>query len=258
MDKTLISVGRAALIVVIIVIVIATAWSSHENSRITRPLQVIRESDEKFKGIVAEASYGAFADTGRIVFNIKKIEKPEEITPLILFILYAGKMNDSTFKKVELQYKGKTKFVMEGDYFKRIGTQTQIDKPEKIAVEIPPLLKKPNGLPAFTEPFGDEQWVAQKQIKNLRDFLLDWYVNDWVEEKKAGLEKSSPKASPVESPSSIPTIDIDDKPGDGETMPEPSDSPTETPSESPTESPVESPSASPGGKDIPVIEPEEL
>ncbi len=183
MDSKVFAYGKAAVIVAVALIVMSAGWSNYEHSNIRRPLEEIREKEEKFKEISAEASYGGFMQTGTLVFNLKKIDRPDELTPLYFFFEYARALNRQKFDRVLIQYRGNTKYLLDGVNFTRVGTQIQVHEPAQVALEFPPLLKNLDGNQVFEEPFGDPQWVSQKQVNNLRDVILQWYAQDWVAEQ---------------------------------------------------------------------------
>ena len=235
MDKKILTYGKAIVIVAAALVIMAVWWSHYEHSAIKRPLEELCQ-DKKFEGINAEAGFTGFLKKDSLVFNLKSVNRGDELTPLFLFFEYARKLNQHKFDKVTLQYKGKTKFIMEGLDFTRVGTQMQINEPSQMAIEFPPLMKKPNGLEAFKEPFGDPQWVSQKQVKNLRDFILEWYARDWVEEQAKKQMKNN---------------DSDGKNSNGKPAPSVTGKVTPVPGDSSSPSPTLK-------IDIPDIQPEEL
>lgn len=267
MNRETLIIGKAAVIVAVALILVSMGWSAYENSTIRRPLQELSESKEEFSGIVAEAQYGGYLDTGTLIFNLIKIDEPNKITPFLFFMEFAKKLNNRKFDKVIIQYKGKTKFLLDGLNFTRLGTLAQAKTPEEVALDFPPFLKKPDGLKAFEEPFGEEQWVEQKQIKNFKDFLVEWYIAQWLEDEKGGKAKDlhievprSPALTPEET--EAPETSPEESPTIIEIIPTPIPTETITPIEA-TPTPLESPGAtpneatpSPSADSPPGIEPE--
>jgi len=197
MDRKVAVYGKAIISIILIYIMVYVGWSIYEHNTLRRPLQEISEGNKEFQGVAANARYNGLLDRSILIFNLKKIDKPEKISPFILFLDYANKLNNRNFNEVILQYKGKSKFKMSGVNFTQAGTRAQMEKPEQLALLFPSLLSKMNGLPAFEEPHGDEQWVIQKQMKNFREFLFEWYLDDWVKEQgKKGKDGEIPKPSP--------------------------------------------------------------
>lgn len=243
--------GWFALLLICIIIGSSFAWSVFEHFTLRKLLQEVYESDGDFEGISAEVRYGGFLNKKELIFDLKKVPRPDKMTPFIYFVEFSKKLSGRNFERVLLQYRGKTKYILDGLDFSGLGTKSQISKIEQIAMEFPPTLKKADGLPAFEAPYGDEQWVIQKQMKNFRDFLSGWYIDDWVAEAKvtgkkvdfepqssagegkAGEKETSP--SPV-STQEIPEIEIES-----------------TPLDTPSDTPVEK---SPGEMESPLIEPE--
>jgi hypothetical protein len=271
MSKDTMIIGKAAVLIAVTIMLISMGWSAYENNSIRRPLQELCESKEEFSDIIAEVRYGGYLDTGTLIFNLIKISEPNKMTPFLFFMEYAKKLNTQKFNEVIIQYKGKTKYRLSGENFTRLGTMAQLKTPEQAAIEFPVSLRKPDGLPAFEQPYGDEQWVEQKQIKNFRDFLVEWYLAQWMEDEKGGKPKDlkievtkSPTETPQETespfsetPENPVIIEITPAPSPGgsvtpiEATPTPSGEPSAAPDAVPGEA-----TPSPSQKTPPGIEPE--
>jgi hypothetical protein len=280
------TIGIASLIVLAAIMGLSIGWSFSQHGALQRPLQEISEKDERFRGISAEARYEGLFNSRVLIFNLKTVSDPGKITPFLYLLEYAKKQGGRSFDRVMLQYRGKTKFLLEGSGFALLGTQAQFQKPEQTAMEFPPLLKRPNGLPAFQEPYGDEQWIAQKKLKNFRDFMFEWYIEDWAEEKARNVAggklppRSTPSPAPEEETTGEPSAPDGETPGEPPAQPSmvpPQESPgdasprPDAPSPSPdaltkptykdqhkSPAPQGGTSPSPDGSQVPSIEPEEL
>ncbi len=223
------------LLVVFVFLGVYAFWSVYEFLTLKKPLQEVYETNKEFKGIIADVRYGGILSTKVLVFNLKKVPQPTKLSPVLYFLSFAKKMEPKTFDKVLLQYKGKTKFAIDGLKFAGLGMKAQVSPLVEVALELPTEVTTPQGLPAFQKPFGDEQWVAQKKIKNLRDFISVWYLDDWIQEAKRRGVKGIPtkrditakkKSETPSKPNGIPEIDVDVP---EEVHPSPANTPEEIP-----------------------------
>ncbi|MFP4499184.1 MAG: hypothetical protein ACLFQV_13320 [Vulcanimicrobiota bacterium] len=170
--------------VLVILILARMGWLVYQNVTLQQPLDEIKAGNEKFKNISVSVSYGGFLNKDTLIFNLKKIDNPEKLTAFELLAEYAKKMNPFNFNRVLLQYRGKTKYVFKGLDFRAFSNKAQVKEIEFLAMETPSLLETTERLPAFEKAYGDEQWVIQKNVSNFKEFLSNWYIDDWVEEQK--------------------------------------------------------------------------
>lgn len=189
------SVIKSFFLIAFIVIASVFGWSYYLHNTLEKPLmEVFQENKDDFKGIKVEVSYGGPTKTKQLYYNIKKIPDPKSLAPVLAFIAYAKRMTDvKRFDVVYLQYKGKNKFYMNGGNYANIGVRAAMIKPEELALDIPPMLKNMKNAHPYSDPQGDEQWVAQKKIHNFEDFLMKWYIKDWIEEAKIKVEGKGSK-----------------------------------------------------------------
>lgn len=246
MNPSTMKILKGVAAVVVVILAISVSFSIYEFVTLKEPLKEVYEENEELREILVDVSYGGSFNTNILVFNLKKINKPAELAPFLFFVKFAEKMHNRNrdFDKVLIQYKGKTRFMIDGLKFSGLGVNAQIKTLGQLALELPPELRKPNGMPAFERAYGDSQWVVQKNLKNFEEFMFEWYVNDWISRaKKKGKDFDLDVEFPVEpeqaetpgdkgEPGEIPEIDIE---------PDSTVSPEDTPTEV-----------------IPSIEPEEV
>jgi hypothetical protein len=200
----------AAVIFCIFAIFMAIgSWRIYEYFTLTRPMSEIFTNNPELKGIRAEIKYKSFLNDKDIIFNLKHISEPQKITPFILFAELARDIHYREYRNVYIQYRGKTKFVLNGNDFSNLGIKAQLSPVEDICVEFPPLLKRIDGLKPYNQPYGDEQWVTQKKIKNFQDFLYTWYLNDFIasKQKKKKIKTDTEKRPEKENVEIKKTVD---------------------------------------------------
>ncbi len=244
--------AKTTLVLGVIIILAAVYWSVTSFNTLQKPLLEMEDGDKKYKGLIATVGYKDFFRKDTLVFDLKKVPLDLEATApfeYLLQYLIALENKGVVFSSIEIKYKGKTKFMLDGDAVHNLAALSMTLKPLEIAVDFPPMLKKPDGKQAYTIPYGDEQWVEQKKLHNFESFLTDWYLKDLgMEVSKSGKsketktpEKSKESASPQASPNieEIPEI------------------PDETPINHPgAKDPAIN--ASPSSTEVPAIEPDEI
>ncbi|WP_197530230.1 hypothetical protein [Deferribacter desulfuricans] len=97
-----------------------------------------------------------------------------------VFLQFAEKMQSKEFKVIELSFKGKTKFKINGDYFRTLGKEYSWQNPVYTMRTFPEHLMNPDGYRAYPEWTGGLLGVLVKQMEEFNDFHKKWYLEDIV------------------------------------------------------------------------------
>jgi hypothetical protein len=218
-------ITTAVIICAFLILAAVGGWRTYEYFTLQHPLEEIIENNPEMKEIRAEIRYKNFFDKKDLIFNLTHVPDPKVITPFILFAELAKEIHYREYRQVYIQYKGKTKFMLDGNDFSNIGIKTQLASVDEICVDFPPLLKRTDGMKLYNEPYGDVQWVTQKKIRNFQDFIYNWYLNDWIanlsgkERRKTDVQKRPVKNKDKEKDKKeelfdglIPEIEITETP----------------------------------------------
>ncbi len=272
-------IGKVVLLLGVVFIAINIYWSVSSFNALQKPLQEVMASDEDYKGLLVEVKYAKFMKKDTILFNLKKVSmKTQLLAPFKLLLNYLVKMEDSgkPFERMEIQYKGKTRFALNRETVSTLVARTYAEKPIDIALDFPALVETPGGKKPYVQPHGDEQYVAQKKYHNFEQLMDTWFLNDMRKQGTAA-EKTEKKetdtgnkkpAKASEAPMDIPEIPnvIEDEPGQT-----PDNTPVTPPKKPVVKKPVEGipveettppdmtpePGSSPT-EEVPAIEPEEI
>lgn len=272
-------IGKVVLLLGVVFIAISIYWSVTSFDKLQKPLQEIITSDEEFQGLQVEVKYAKFLKKDTILFNLKKVSmKTQLMAPFKLLLSYLVKMEDNgkPFTRMEVQYKGKTRFIITAETASALVARTYAEKPVDIALDFPALVETTGGKRPYIQPYGDEQYVAQKKYHNFEQLMDTWFLNDMRKQGSAGEKPEKKEADagkkkagkPTEAPGDIPEIPNvvpEESSGTPETPPV---VPPKTPSvktpekEKPTEEApptemVPEPGPSPT-EEVPPIEPEEI
>jgi hypothetical protein len=195
MDKK--AVKNLSLVLIIfafVLFVILGSWGGYEYVSLQQPVKGLKEKNEELKEVRADIRYKSFFNNKDIVFNLVSVSDPGKITPFILLAELAREIHYREYRTIYLQYKGKTKFILDGNDFSRVGIKMQLSSIDNVLVDFPAMVKKPNGMRVYTEPYGDSQWVLQKKAKNFKDFLSEWYLDEWIENAAKKEQKAVDKS----------------------------------------------------------------
>lgn len=154
----------------------------------------MNELQQETKAIIhADAHFKYYVNPMRMVIDIKYYNSKVTNEEVFDFLMqFAQKMRDRKFAAVILCYKGEEKFIMDGDFFMKLGNEYKEKKKKQTASKLldkatldlsffdtklllPDYLKNPDGAPAFPEKKGNISGAAGKTNYDL--FHDRWYRN---------------------------------------------------------------------------------
>ena len=97
-----------------------------------------------------------------------------------VFLRFADQMKDREFGEIRLAYRGKTKFILDGEDFHDIGREFSYQNPVYVIRTFPEKLRTPGGRRAFSTWSGGVLGVLGKQMEDLNDLGRRWYLNDML------------------------------------------------------------------------------
>lgn len=136
----------------------------------------------KYTDELTVASYyrfGVVPDT--IVFDLWNVGW-DASGALILgrFFAFAEEMKDRNFREVHLAYKGRTKFILDGDHFQEIGRQHSWQNPIYTIRTFPEKLLTSDGRRAYSSWSGGVLGVLNAQMHDVNQMVRDWYLDDMI------------------------------------------------------------------------------
>jgi len=145
------------------------------------PAQKQLNEDIRNNGIDFNLHYQYFILPKICVFDLQKISSdkaPMDIFRVLLQTSYALKNRE--YDTIVLSFRGKPKFILNGQYFKEIGLEYGIQNPIYTIRTFPEHLCDVNGNPVYKEWNGGLLGVLQKQMEDFQDFNKKWYMEDIV------------------------------------------------------------------------------
>lgn len=161
---------------------LAIAAISHVQCQ--QPLREVSAADPRNAGISAWAhlKYGVLP--GTLVFDLRGISPTNSMADVFRLLLqYAQTMQFSRFERVELAYRGQTRFVLEGDYFAQLGAEFGEQNPVYTMRTFTEHVYAPGGEAAFGTWTGGLLGVLGKQLEDFNEFHRRWYLNDLARER---------------------------------------------------------------------------
>ena len=179
------SVEAMKKIIIIIVFlgggVIAILTANH--LMLGKPLADVLKSDSRNSGIHMTAHYGNYIVPSVLVLDLRKVSGKNSTADVFRVLLqYAEAIQKKEFETVNLNCKGKTKFVLKGDYFRELGREYDFQNPVYTMRTFPENVYTPDGEKAFPSWTGGLIGVAGKQMEDFAEFHQQWHINDLIEE----------------------------------------------------------------------------
>jgi hypothetical protein len=147
---------------------------------VQEPVNHILKENAAFQGMSISAHYEYWVVPGVIVYDLKKLSVQQ--TPMDVhtaFLEFAKKMKEKRYSRVELSYKGNTRFAIDGASFAKLGEAYDKHNFEFVLYKFPALFSPRDGarMPAPGASGRDA----------LMQFHKQWYGDDPMTRTTAGL-----------------------------------------------------------------------
>lgn len=170
---------KKTIIVVIVLAVVVCVVFSFNYFTVSKPLSEVLESEARNAGINIRAHYGYYIQPTVLAIDVRYISGEKSAADVFrVFLQYASKLKDKSFNTVILQSKGKTKFLLKGDYFKKLGNEYGVQNPVYTMRTFTEYVYTPDGKRAFGTWTGGILGVLKEQLEDFADFHRKWYVED--------------------------------------------------------------------------------
>jgi hypothetical protein len=120
---------------------------------------------------------------GTLVVDLRRFSDEAAIADIMRALLHAAEAHKSSrFDRVLLAYRGKPKFMLQGEFFQTIGQEFQHQNPLYTLRTFPQNVYKLDGSQAYGEWTGGWLGVVGKQMEDVNRFAKDWFLNDAQQE----------------------------------------------------------------------------
>ena len=147
----------------------------------------VEDGDSRNNGIEVFAHYKYFINPDVLVYDLRNVagtSSPVDVTRVLL--QFAEQQKEKQFANVELTFKGEDKFVMDGDYFRKLGQEYSIQNPAYTLRTLPQNLFRPDGSRAYGEWSGGVLGVLTRQMEDFASWHRAWYIDDLAANVKGG------------------------------------------------------------------------
>ena len=146
---------------------------------VAQPLSEVLKSETRNSGMNIRAHYGYYVQPTVLAIDVRDISGEKSAADVFrVFLQYASKLKEKSFDTVLLQSKGKTKFLLEGDYFQRLGNEYGSQNPVYTMRTFTENVFTPDGKKAFGTWSGGLLGVLKEQMEDFGEFHKAWYIED--------------------------------------------------------------------------------
>jgi hypothetical protein len=167
------------LVTPLALIVILGAIYSFNYIGLQTSMNEVLKDDPRNRGIDVNAHYQNYVNMSVLVYDLRALSDTNSKADVFrAFLQFASKMKERKFEKVELAFRGQTKFILSGDYFQELGLEYGYQNPIWTINHFPENLRLRDGTRAYGTWTGGWLGVAGKQMEDFNDFQDEWYMHD--------------------------------------------------------------------------------
>jgi hypothetical protein len=136
-----------------------------------RKMADVMEKDPRNKGVEVSVHYKTYVNPSVLVYDLRGISGTNSRLDVTRVLLqFAEQVKDRKFERVELAFRGNTRFLLDGDYFQELGRKYSFQNPVYTTNHMPENLRLPDGTKAFGSWTGGLLGVSLKQIEDFNEF----------------------------------------------------------------------------------------
>jgi hypothetical protein len=170
---------RFAQLMLVIIGVLTAIIATANYVLLQHPMSQVLKEDARNDGIQVFTHFKYFVDPTTMVYDLRSVSgesSPMDVTRVLL--KYAERQQDRSFSTIELSHQGTGKFLLQGDYFKKLGKEFKQQNPAYTLRTLPENILKINGSAAFGTWTGGMLGVFSKQLEDFSQWHSDWYISD--------------------------------------------------------------------------------
>jgi hypothetical protein len=143
----------------------------------------VQQADPRNEGIRVFVHYKYFVNPSVLVYDLRDVpgkSSPMDVTRVLL--QYAEQQKERSFAAVELSHRGDVKFLLQGEYFQKLGQEYGTQKTAYTIRTLPENLYKSDGSNAFGTWTGGILGVLGRQMEDFTTWHRAWYINELTSE----------------------------------------------------------------------------
>jgi hypothetical protein len=168
---------RTLLIVALFICVACVSIATWNYLTISRPVEAALAIDSRNQGVQVRVHYHNYLDPTVLSFDLRDVSGQNSMADVFRVLLQSTKaLREHDFLRVELEFRGDVRFVLEGPYFKKLGDEYDFQNPVFTMNTFTSHLYRPDGTKAFPEWTGGWLGVMTKEIEQFNEFHKQWYL----------------------------------------------------------------------------------
>ncbi len=139
----------------------------------------VLKDDERNNGIKVWVHFKYFVNPFILTYDLRKVSSENSMADVFRVLLqFANKTQFIKFNEIELAYKNKVKFKLNGDYFHELGEGYSYQNPIYTVQQFPENLLNIDGSSSYETWSGGWIAVGAQQMEDANDFHKRWYLDD--------------------------------------------------------------------------------
>lgn len=158
---------------------LVTAAANYTN--LQHAMSQVQQADPRNEGIRVFVHYKYFVNPSVLIYDLRDVSgksSPMDVTRVLL--QYAEQQKERSFTVVELAHRGNEKFLLQGDYFQKLGQEYGTQNSAYTIRTLPENLYKSDGSHAFGTWSGGILGVLGRQMEDFTTWHRAWYINEFT------------------------------------------------------------------------------
>jgi hypothetical protein len=168
---------RIATSAIVLLAVLSGGVFAWNQVTLQAPMEEVLDVDARNAGIEVRVHYKGYSRPGIVVYDLREVAPDKSPADVFrVFLQFADAMKGESFDRVELAFRGETKFVLDGRDFQELGQNYGRENPMYLVRTFPERLQTPEGGRAFERREGPPLQVVGVQLDDFNEFHRRWYI----------------------------------------------------------------------------------
>jgi hypothetical protein len=167
-------VALFALTLVVMLVIAADNYLALQSE-----MDAVLKGDPRNNGVHVSVRFGHYVQRSILVYDLESLEPTNSMADVFRVLLqFAHSVDSREFTSVGLAFRGQTRFLLAGQYFKKLGEEYGSQNPVYTMRTFSENVFKPDGSSAYPTWTGGLIGVMGKELEQFNDFHKQWYLSD--------------------------------------------------------------------------------
>jgi hypothetical protein len=163
----------------ILAVLLAAAVAADNYLSLQSQMDAVLKGDPRNSGLDVSVRFGHYVDRSVLVYDLQSLGPTNSMADVFRVLLqFAHSVDSREFTSVELAFRGQTRFLLGGEYFKKLGKEYESQHPVYTMRTFAENVLKPDGSTAYATWSGGLLGVLGKELEQFNDFHKQWYLSD--------------------------------------------------------------------------------